>query len=213
MQNEKRDFDNAAQTWDEKPQRVKLARDIFRSVAAEVDIRNGMTALDFGCGTGLLSLQVLERAGNVTGADTSAGMLTVLESKARSAGLAGVTTLHLGSEDGDGLAGGYDLITSSMTFHHVRDVPSLVRRLAGLLNPGGTLCVADLDPDSGRFHDDNTGVFHHGFPRDEMMNYFKDAGLIEVRSSDAAAVAKKTEAGETVNFTIFLVTGKKQRGI
>ncbi|HOT47295.1 MAG TPA: hypothetical protein PLM53_19825 [Spirochaetota bacterium] len=51
MQQEKRDFDHAASTWDEKPQRGKLAQDIFRSIAAAVEIRNGMKALDFGCGT------------------------------------------------------------------------------------------------------------------------------------------------------------------
>ena len=210
MQNKKRDFDQAALTWDEKPQRVRLAQDIFRSLAAAVDIQRGMKALDFGCGTGLLSLQVLKRTGTVTGADTSAGMLNVLESKARSAGLSGVTTILLKSEDGEGLGGSYDLITSSMTFHHVRDIPSLVKRLAGLLNQGGTLCVADLDPDNGNFHDDNTGVFHYGFPREEIMKHFADAGLNEVKSSDAAVVVKKNEAGESANFTVFLVTGKKQ---
>ena len=99
-----------------------------------------------------------------------------------------------------------------MTFHHVRDVPSLVKRLAGLLNPGGTLCVADLDPDNGKFHDDNTGVFHYGFTRDQMRNYFKEAGLIDVRSSDAAVVVKKYEAGEPVTFSVFLVRGSKQQG-
>jgi cyclopropane fatty-acyl-phospholipid synthase-like methyltransferase len=210
MKNEKRDFDQAAPTWDVNPQRVKLAQDIFRSIAAALDIQAGMTALDFGCGTGLLSLQILERTGAITCADSSVGMLDVLESKARSAGLSGVTTLHLGSDDGSGLAGSYDLITSSMTFHHVGDVLSLVKKLAGLLNAGGILCAADLDPDNGKFHGDNTGVFHDGFPRDEMMNFFKDAGLIDVKSSTAAVIERKNDSGVAVNFTVFLVTGRKR---
>ncbi|MBP7736787.1 MAG: class I SAM-dependent methyltransferase [Spirochaetes bacterium] len=209
MQKEKRDFDRDAGTWDEKPQRVKLAKDIFRSIDAAVGIRRGMDAMDFGCGTGLLSLLVLERTGGVACADSSAGMLDVLASKVRAAGLSGVTTIHLTSDDGDGLTGSYDLVTSAMTFHHVRDVPSLVKRLAGLLNRGGILCVADLDPDNGGFHDDNTGVFHCGFARDEMMGHFKDAGLINVASSDAAVVEKKNESGEAVSFTVFLVTGAR----
>jgi tRNA (cmo5U34)-methyltransferase len=209
MQKEKRDFDQAAGTWDEKPQRIKLARDIFRSIDAAVNISRGMAALDFGCGTGLLSLPVLERTGSIACADSSSGMLEVLASKVSAAGLPGVTMIHLTSDDGEGLAGSYDLITSAMTFHHVRDVPSLVKRLAGLLNRGGILCVADLDPDDGRFHDDNTGVFHYGFPRDEMMGRFRDAGLINVASHDAAVVEKKNESGETARFTVFLVTGAR----
>ncbi len=212
MQNETRSFDLAAQTWDEKPQRVSLARDVFRSMAAAVTITRGMRALDFGCGTGLLSLQVRELTGAVACADSSKGMLDVLEEKAGSAGLSGVTTIHLASDDGEGLEGSYDLITSSMTFHHVRDVPTLVKRLADHLDTGGALCVADLDPDGGRFHRDDTGVFHNGFTREVMMDWFRGAGLVDVTSTTAAVVERTGEAGERATFTIFLVTGRKPKG-
>ncbi len=208
MEHDTRNFDLAAQTWDEKPQRVALARDVFRSIASAVTITRGMKALDFGCGTGLLSLQVRELTGAVTCADSSRGMLDVLEEKARSAGLSGVTAIHLTSDDGEGLVGSYDLITSSMTFHHVRDIPALVKRLAHHLNPGGALCVADLDPDGGRFHRDDTGVFHDGFTREEMADHLRGAGFIDVISSTAAVVERRDEAGERATFTIFLVTGR-----
>lgn len=209
MNNDKRNFDLAALTWDEKPQRIKLAQDIFASITEAVDISRGMEAMDFGCGTGLLSLQVLERTGNVTCADSSSGMLDVLESKVKSAGLDGVKTVHIKSDDGEGLSGNYDIITSSMTFHHVQDVPSLVQRLAARLKDGGHLCVADLDPDNGKFHDDNTGVFHFGFTRELMMEYFRSAGLSDVKSVTSAVVEKKNDAGETADFSVFLVTGRK----
>jgi hypothetical protein len=87
-----------------------------------------------------------------------------------------------------------------------------VKRLAARLKEGGHLCVADLDPDNGKFHDDNTGVFHYGFTRELMMEYFRSAGLSEVRSSTAAVVEKKNKAGEAVNFTVFLVTGRRTSG-
>lgn len=207
MQKDKRDFDLAALTWDEKPQRLKLAADIFTSIAAAVNISPGIDALDFGCGTGLLSLQILERTGRISCADSSRGMLDALESKVKSAGLEGVSIIHLESDDAAGLNGSYDLITSSMTFHHVQDVPSLVKRLAGCLADGGTLCVADLDPDNGMFHEDNTGVFHYGFAREEMMKYLTEAGLINVKSMTAAVVERKNGSGDAVKFSVFLVTG------
>ena len=209
MHNNKRNFDLAALTWDEKPQRVKLNRDIFNAIVQMVNLVEGMTVLDFGCGTGLLSLQMLERTGNVTCADSSAGMLEVLESKVKNAGIDGIKTIHLQSGLAEDLAGSFDLITSAMTFHHVKDVQPLIKKLAGHLEPGGTLCVADLDPDEGKFHEDNTGVHHYGFTREKMMGYFCDAGLVDVKSMTAAAVDKKNPAGETVSFTVFLVTGSK----
>ena len=71
------------------------------------------------------------------------------------------------------------------------------------------MCVADLDPDGGRFHEDNTGVFHYGFSRDEMTGWFRDAGLSDIKSMTAAAVERKDGTGEAVSFTVFLVSGKR----
>lgn len=209
MLNEKRYFDLAALTWDEKPQRVQLNLDIFNAIESNVKLTPGMSVLDFGCGTGLLSLQLLERTGNVTCADSSKGMLEVLETKVKNAGIDGIRTLHLQSDDAEGITGGYDLITSAMTFHHVKDVEHIIKKLTGHINSGGSLCVADLEPDDGKFHEDNTGVHHYGFTREEMMKHFCNAGLADVKAMKAAAVDRKNEAGETVSFAVFLVTGSK----
>jgi len=209
MHREKRDFDLAALTWDEKPRRIKLAKDIFASLTGRVELTEGMEVLDFGCGTGLLSLQVLERTGSVTCADSSSGMLEVLESKVNSARLSCVKTIHLKSDDGSGLTGSYDLITMSMALHHVADAASLVRRLAGLLKPGGSLCVADLYPDNGSFHSDNTGVYHFGFTRETMENYYGMAGLHDFGFTTAAVVEHAGEKVEIASFKVFLATGRR----
>jgi 2-polyprenyl-3-methyl-5-hydroxy-6-metoxy-1,4-benzoquinol methylase len=209
MHANKRSFDLAALTWDENPRRIKLNRDIFSAIDQAVHIKPGMPVLDFGCGTGLLSLQIHERTGCVTCADSSAGMIEVLESKLKAAGIVSVRAIHLESDDTDGLPGKYDLITSAMTFHHIRHVQSLVQKLAGRLNPGGTLCVADLDPDGGEFHEDNSDVHHHGFTREDMMQHFSDAGLINLKSATAASVEKRSRSGELKTFTVFLISGEK----
>jgi len=43
--------------------------------------------------------------------------------------------------------------------------------------PGGFLSIADLDSDDGQFHEDKTGVFHSGFDRNVMRQYFSEAGF------------------------------------
>ena len=52
-----------------------------------------------------------------------------------------------------------------MTLHHIPDVARLLAEFRNVLKPGGRLCIADLDSDGGRFHEDSTGVFHPGFDR------------------------------------------------
>lgn len=75
--------------------------------------------------------------------------------------------------------------------------------------PGGYLCIADLDLDGGRFHEDNTGVFHFGFDREALRKTFIAAGFSNVRDVSAAEVEKPVAHGERKRFTVFLMTGRK----
>ena len=61
--------------------RVKLATDVAGAVSAEVRLAADMDVLDFGCGTGLLALQLQPYVRSITGVDSSQGMLDVLGSE------------------------------------------------------------------------------------------------------------------------------------
>lgn len=204
----KRDFDKKAATWDENPTRVKLAEDVVQAIKQKVTFLPDMDVLDFGCGTGLLAMSVLPSVKSVTGADTSQGMLDVLEAKAKRQGLSNVFTKHL--RPSDTLSGAYDLIISSMTFHHVNDTEALLAQLFQTLKVSGKICVADLDLEHGTFHDDNTGVFHFGFDRDVLCNMFMKAGFSNVKAVTATEIIKPNLKGELRPFTVFLMVGEKQ---
>lgn len=209
MAQERRDFNAAAATWDQKPRRLALAADVAAAIIKSASPGKGMKALDFGCGTGLLTLALAPLVGSITGADSSQGMLDVLAEKVKAAGLENVDMLLLDAEGGGGLGGPYDLISTSMTLHHLPDVPEQIHAFCQSLAPGGLLCAADLDAEGGLFHDDPTGVFHKGFDRDAMAKLFTEAGLVEVSASTAAEIEKKGTDGKVHTFTVFLVTGRK----
>jgi predicted TPR repeat methyltransferase len=210
MAGEKRDFDAEAATWDENPFRVKLAHDVARAIIGTVNPGPDTDVLDFGSGTGLLTLALQPHVRSVTAVDTSQGMLDVLDAKVRAQKLPNVRTRLVDLERGDALEGKYDLVVSTMTFHHIRDVGVLLDRLSGVLTSVGWLAVADLDSDEGKFHDTPEGVFHNGFDRSVMMKYFEHAGFESVRNRTAAMMAKPSPSGEMRTFTIFLMTGKKR---
>jgi ubiquinone/menaquinone biosynthesis C-methylase UbiE len=202
-------FDNRAAAWDDKPRRAKLAADVARAICDTVKITPDMDILDFGCGTGLLTLQFPPLARSVTGIDSSKGMLAVLEEKIREQGLPKVTARCIDVEKGELPDGTYDLIVSSMTFHHIRDVQPVLAILSSLLKPAGTLAIADLDSDNGKFHDTPDGVFHNGFDRCIMKKHFERAGFVQIRNRTAAIVQKESASGELRAFTVFLMTGMK----
>jgi 2-polyprenyl-3-methyl-5-hydroxy-6-metoxy-1,4-benzoquinol methylase len=202
-------FDKDARTWDDKSHRVKLSDDIAATILNRVHLKPDMTMLDFGCGTGLLSLRFAGSVKRLTGLDNSAGMLEVFSEKAAQMGLTNVDTLCLNLDQGDRLPQGYDLIISAMALHHVEHTQKVISELNHALNPGGILAIADLDPDHGRFHSDNTGVHHFGFEREQVMDQFRKAGFTKVSATTAAEMVREGADNVTRTFTIFLVTGVK----
>jgi ubiquinone/menaquinone biosynthesis C-methylase UbiE len=208
---EKRNFDVEATTWDEEPRRVQLAKDLFLAISEEIVLTPSMDALDFGCGTGLVTLPLSAHAGRVTGVDSSGGMLDVLERKIQTHAIENITTHRVDLDCGDVLDGLYDLVVSTMTLHHIREVMPLLEQFAQVLKPGGRVCIADLDLENGEFHGNNEGVFHFGFDRTVLKKSLLAAGFVDVTDRTAAKVLKPGADGKMKDFPVFLITGTKLR--
>lgn len=208
MNEQSRNFDTEAATWDENPRRIQLVADIFNALQQEVPLHSDMQVLDFGCGTGTLAIHLAPLVASITGADTSKGMLDVFNDKLTKQGVNTIRLVQIAPGEYEALKGPYDLIVSTMTLHHVENVTPLLEHFHSILAPGGYLAIADLDLDDGLFHGENAEVFHNGFDRDVLGKIFADAGLENVRHVTAAEVTKPDANDEMRTFSLFLVTGQ-----
>ncbi len=203
------DFDKAAATWDDKARRKELVENVFAAISTSVPITPRLRVLDFGCGTGLLALRLAPLVASVVCADTSRGMLDVLEEKIRAQQLNNVQALFLNPDSGNAFThNSYDLIVTCMTLHHIKHITPLLERFKTCLTPGGHLCIADLDLDNGLFHEPRADVFHHGFDRRTLEGVLLQAGFKEVRHDTAATIEKTASDGNTRRFTVFVITGR-----
>jgi len=209
MSDTRKKFDQAAATWDEEPRRVQLADDIAAALIREVGIVSDMDALDYGCGTGLITLRLQPLVRGITGADTSPGMLDVLREKAHARALENVRVMVLDGAGKQEIPGRFHLIVSSMTLHHVPDVASLLREFHRLLLPGGVLALADLDAEDGSFHGDTIPAAHAGFDRGALRAMLAAAGFRDLRDCTAATVEKGTGDGETRSYPVFLMVAAR----
>ena len=198
-------FDDKARAWDVNPVFQERAQRIAEAIAAEVPLHPGMTVLDYGCGTGLLSFPLRGRVGPMTLADSSAGMLEVLAEKI--AAHEAHTEMQACRLDlmADPLpAQRFDLIYTSMTLHHVPDTARILALFHDLLKPGGYLCIADLDAEDGSFHGIEYDV-HHGFERAALAGLAQAAGLDAVRFCTVFEIVKEREQ-HSRGYPVFLMT-------
>jgi len=99
----------------------------------------GRSAIDVGCGAGLLCEPLARLGAVVTGVDAAAENIAAASAHAAGAGLS-ITYRH-GELGGLGL-GQFDLVTSMEVIEHVADKAAFVRELAARLAPGGLMVLS-----------------------------------------------------------------------
>ena len=200
-------FDSKARQWDDNPIFKERGLKIADAIRKTLPLNKHMSALDYGCGTGLLSFPLKDELGAILAADSSSGMLDVLAGKIAAQGVSNMTPVKLDLLVDPLPAQRFDLIVTSMTLHHVPDTDHILRIFHGLLNPGGYLCIADLDQEDGSFHGPEVDV-HHGFDRTELGQRAVQAGFADVQFQTVFSIAKERESG-TRDYPVFLMTARR----
>jgi tRNA (cmo5U34)-methyltransferase len=108
----------------------------------------GARVLELGCGTGNLTLRLLERykAAAVVGVDAAPEMTELAAKRAVGAGATAGPRLSVVTRRFEDLMlddGSFDLVTSSLSLHHVQNKRPLYRAIARWIRPGGRLVFAD----------------------------------------------------------------------
>ncbi|NJC96436.1 MAG: class I SAM-dependent methyltransferase [Anaerolineales bacterium] len=201
-------FDERAKDWDSDPKKVERARAVAEAIRRTIPLSTNMTALEYGCGTGLLSFALQEDLGQITLADTSQGMLDVLSEKITASSVTNMHPVRLDLSSDPLPAEKYHITYSLMVLHHVHDARGILGRFYDVLEPHGYLVVADLDKEDGSFHTDGTTDVHKGFERNELKKWVEDAGFENVRFSTAYEIKKEVN-GKKKSFPVFLMTAQK----
>ena len=201
-------FDERAKDWDSDPKKVERARVVANAIRQAVPLSKEMKALEYGCGTGLLSFALQPDLGEITLADTSQGMLEVLAEKITRAGVSNMHPVRLDLVSDPLPADRYHLTYSLMTLHHIQDVKKVLTKFHDLLVSDGRLLVADLDREDGSFHTDGTTDVHLGFDRDELQKMVEEAGFGEVIFSTVYEINKQI-GNEEKTFPVFLMSARK----
>ena len=195
-------FDRLATEWDSNPNRVALARAVVDGIRKTVPLHPNITAMDFGAGTGLVTLALLPSVASVIAVDASGEMLRVLDEKLKALKIQNVHTMLYEIDKAPLPVSAFNLIVSSMVLHHIPDVPQMLLRLRPCLRPGGWIALADLDSEDGTFHSDSAGVYHHGLDRKEVCRWLQAAGFMDTTAREAHRIVRPSADGKTCQYSV-----------
>ena len=200
-------FDSKARQWDDNPVFQERGLKIAQAIRQAVPLHPQMNTLDYGCGTGLLSFPLKDELGTILLADSSSGMLDVVSEKIAAQGVTHMTPMKLDLLIDPPPAQRFDLIVTAMTLHHVPDTDQILRIFHDLLQPGGYLCIADLDQEDGSFHGPEVDV-HPGFDQADLSRRATLAGFADIRFQTVFSIAKELATG-TRDYPVFLMTARR----
>jgi ArsR family transcriptional regulator len=158
---------------------------------------------DFGCGTGVLTVELAKWAKKVVAIDRNAAALEQAKARAEHEGLTNVTFV-----EGDLGAlklpsGKRQLVVISQSLHHVQEPGAVLREAARLLEPQGRLVVLELMPHREEWVRERLGHVHLGFDPDRLMEDASEAGFTKLKLTP---YPKEGAAA----FRVFLLTGVKK---
>jgi len=199
-------FDERAKDWDKKQTTLDKSDACINHLKEKIDFSNIKNILDYGCGTGLIAFNLVEKNNEVLGLDNSYGMIEEFNKKVKEKNLSNIKAKKHNILEEDLPKNSFDLIVISMSLHHIEDIDMFFKKSFEALKNGGYICVNDLDKEDGSFHakHNNEGVYHFGFSKDELVKTAKKIGFSD-SSFDIVYIFER----ENGNFPIFNFIAKK----
>ncbi|EQA3592922.1 class I SAM-dependent methyltransferase [Enterococcus hirae] len=159
-------FNQIANHYD-TPERKALAKIIQDELISQLpSSTKELTFMDYGGGTGLVSLALADRFKQLLLVDSSDAMLTIAEDK--------IKTFDATTESIDQkIDQKVDLILMSLVLLHIPDTRLILEKLYHMLTPNGQLLIIDFD------HNDaiNHPKVHNGFDHEALMALLEQIGF------------------------------------
>ena len=170
-------FDSYAETWNRFSFVQENAKNFMKYINEKIKLKKDMVIMDFGCGTGILGLNLINRVKKVIFLDSSKGMIKQVQK-----GILKTKVMNYEIIEGD--INKYkgeklDLILVANVFHHIEDINYIINKFSIILKKGGKALVVDLFETSEDFHGGTAP--HKGFKPENIVKLFKGNNFTNVK--------------------------------
>ncbi|MFH1776032.1 MAG: methyltransferase domain-containing protein [Candidatus Omnitrophota bacterium] len=149
-------FNSWSNEYDNTLGKIGFHSELLALMTRFSSVKDNDEVLDIGCGTGLLSLNLLKKANcEIKGIDCSEEMLAIFQDKIKKLKLTSRINCEL--MDANALQfkkESFDKVVSSVTLHHLKNKDKLISKVFNLLKPGGVFVIGEIDMDTTGNHND-----------------------------------------------------------
>lgn len=164
-------FEQMAKRYDTE-ERIELAKVIIKAVSPELQNSKSKSLIDYGSGTGLISLELSDLVDTVLLVDSSEQMLEVAKAKISRRGIHNSSVLYSDfTKESPELKA--DIVLMSLVLLHIPDTQTILQSLYNILNNGGKLIIVDFDKNDKVSHP----KVHNGFSHEELKARLSEIGF------------------------------------
>lgn len=170
-------FEMMANKYD-TPERIHIAKISSDAIREFLFDSKGRNAIDFGCGTGLVGLNLVNDFKSIMFLDTSQNMINQVKQKISELNIQNADTLCFDFEKEADADINTDYIFVVQVLLHIKDIEPVLSRLYEVLNIGGHLIIVDFDKNEAIVSD----MVHNGFDQGELKNIMSKLGYRNIQS-------------------------------
>ena len=194
-------FDLMADSY-ENPERVQMAKVSADAIKEYLIDTKSKDAIDFGCGTGLVGMNLLNEFRSMLFLDTSQNMLKIIEQKIADANALNASTLCFDFETSTPPGIRTDYIFMVHVLLHIQDFESVLAKLYDILNSEGHLLIVDFNKNDQVVSD----LVHNGFDQEQLKEIMSKIGYKDVQSKTFYAGSKLFMGQDA---SLFILDAKK----
>lgn len=170
-------FEMIANIYDtsERIQIAKVSSDAIREYLVDAKSKK---AIDFGCGTGLVGMNLLNDFNSMLFLDTSQNMINQIKQKISDLNIQNVDTLCFDFEKEGQSDLHADYIFMTQVLLHINDAPLVLSRLYDVLNIEGHLLIVDFNKNEEIVSD----MVHNGFDQVKLTDIMTKIGYRDIQS-------------------------------
>ena len=189
-------FNQSAAKYD-TPKNKYMAKRAADAILNLLDESHKKSAIDFGCGTGLVGLDLLEDFEAMLFIDASIKMIEQVEKKLADKNTKKASVLCLDIEKDAQLPNKVDTIILSLVLHHIPDSHRLLTKLYETLNEDGQLLIIEMEK-----QEKDSSDHGHGMDRSVLATTLAGIGYQNIQSDIFYDAKKESDGQEASRFVL-----------